>query len=283
MSVYSINGYRVDVFLRVTPTQGGEVAGDELEDGSRYTDHFARNADGLVVEGVVSDDPVGEMVDVRIAERAGTTQGGYRASVFARQRIEQILADELPVDVVTPARTYRGFFLASWTADEHPSEFRFSATFSQARLVKLTRELVKVPTAAGKRNLGVDPIGNLAKGLARAGKELLADLAGEPVQVYDRSGKPSAWYSPTLKTWYASDGSVVDPLNAEDQERVKRGNTPYFDPKTKQVMTAGGVPVTKSSAPNPQKNFTDTGFASTPGGKITALQPAWKKNFGATR
>ena len=282
MSATTIDGYAVDA-CTVAPGRDAELASDVLESGARYTDHVQALPPTLRLEVVVSDYPLGELVAVRDAERSGGDPASYSPSAYARQRLGALVGGS-PVDVVTPLATYSGYVVKSLEHEEHPHALRASLTLQQIRTVDLEREVVAVaaPTATGQKNLGFSPRA-LGRALVAGARDALADLAGNPVQIFDKDGKLAAWYNTRTGDWIDAKGRIVDPYDPEEIRRLKDPNGVGYDPASKQLLTREGLPLSRTSAgravARSQQVLRDNNTAS---GRLTrALTPAWDKSYGA--
>lgn len=280
---YTIDGYQIDACLVISTSLDSEVVGDVLEEGARYTDHVQPLPRSLRIEGVVSDHPIGALVAIREAERAGGDQASYRPSLFARERLSALVGIG-PIDVITPERAYVRFVLKTLELDEHPHALRFSASFIEIVTVTLERQLVAVPTATGKKNLGFDPSA-VVRALVDGAKEALADLEGNPVQIYDTDGKMSAWRNSRTGEWIDAKGRVVDPFDPEQQRKLKHPNALQYDLATKQLLTSEGIPLSRTSAGRARaQQISSQRQAPGAGAALTrAITPAWDLPYGTVR
>lgn len=245
--IYQIGDYRFDAFLRVSPSLSATVSGDRLEDGARYTDHREVNPVSLTIEGVISDDPIGEMVGVRAAERVDAAGlGAYSPTIYGRARLEEMADSPEGFDIVTAQRTYRDYVFESLIFDELSGVMRPSMKFTQRRLVSLRRELLGVrrarPRARGTVDMGVDPIGNLLEA-GRSIGESLKELGGIRPSILDADGKALAEYDPIKKIWIARDGNQIDPFDPKEKWRLPRGNR---DLGTGAITGDSGTPIART-------------------------------------
>jgi hypothetical protein len=281
----TIDGYAVDA-CTVTPTRDSELAGDVLESGARYTDHVHRSPPELRLECVVSDYPLGALVAVRAAERSGGDPASYSPCAFARQRLESLVGGS-PVDVVTPLATYEGYVLRSLSYDEHPHALRFSASLVKLTTVTLARELVTIataPTAAGQKNLGFATSARaLGRALEAGARDVLEDLAGNPVQIYDNQGRMAAWRNSRTGEWIDRKGRVVDPFDPQEIQRLKDPDGVGYDPASKQLLTREGLPLSRTSAGKARaRSIQQLRSNNTASGALTrALTPGWDRPYGA--
>lgn len=285
MSWY-IDGYRIDAVFNAEPELSAEIATDALEDGANYTDHVHVLPETLRIDGAVSDYPDDPLVaQIRELERASAATGGYRPSVFARERLEAIHRAGLPVNVITPRRTYEGYTLQTLSGPEAPNVYRFSATFQLTRVVELLRELVTIPTAAGQKNLGFDPVGYLQSVARGALSSFIEDSAGAPIQILDRDGKRTAWFNTRTGKWIDNQGREVDPYDKEQLDRLKRGDHLWVDERTKEIKTPDGIPIAKTTGGAAATRAQQAQAANkTASGRLTrALNPWWNTPYGTTR
>jgi hypothetical protein len=280
VSATTIDGYAVDSCV-VAPSLDSDLAGDVLETGVRYTDHVQALPRRLRLDLVVSDRPVGALVAIRAAERSGGDPASYSPTAYARQRLEALVGGG-PVDVVTPRGAYAGYVLQSLEYEEHPHALHFSATLQRITTVDLTRDLVAVPTATGQKNLGFNPAA-LGRALVSGAKDALADLAGGPVQIFDKNGRLAAWYNTRTGDWIDSKGRVVNPYDPAEITRLKDPNGVGYDPATKQLLTREGIPLSRTSAGKAVSRSQQVlrGNNTASGALTRALTPAWDKPYGA--
>jgi hypothetical protein len=274
--ICQIDDYRLDLFLRVTPLMRSSVSGDRLEDGARYTDHREDEPDTLSIEGVITDFPIGEMVDVRAAEQIDAAGlGTYSPTKFGRARLEEIKRSPNPITVQTPSHVYENYIFESLTFDELAGQLRPMMTLVHARAVSLRRELVNVrkarPRARGTVDMGTDPIGNLVDAATVTRDQLLQGLAGVRPEIRDINGKVIAEYDPVHKEWTGKDGRIVDPFDARDRWRLDRGNR---DVATGAITGDSGTPIARTPGERVQRALAPQGPGNTLGERISrGLQP----------
>jgi hypothetical protein len=150
-----IDGYTIDVAVTIDASIVNDVTEHPVEDGADVADHVRAKPIRLVIEGVVSDTPIGEIVSER--------DGDALPSQEAYSRLIEMSRAREPVTIETDDRgTFDNMMLATLSAPvnaETGDALRFTATFIQVTLVENSRAtvLVAVPLAKKKVNKGAKP------------------------------------------------------------------------------------------------------------------------------
>jgi len=168
----AIAGLVLDITVTEDHVQESEVTDNPVETGASITDHVRRKADTLTLECVVSDTPIGDLVEVRRREASDeaflnqySTEpiDPYQTiSDDARAYMRKLMDDREPIVVETATRLYDNMVLFSLverrTADTGEA-YRFTAMFKQVRIVTNDRSTVRVanPAVAKKKKRGPKP------------------------------------------------------------------------------------------------------------------------------
>jgi len=155
MAYATIDGFEVDAMVTEEHAIESEVTDNPVESGSDFTDHVRLKPRRYVCEGVISDTPMGALVEIR------ANQGG-RPSEMARAKFELITSRRTPITVVTSSKRYENMIMETINMPENVGigeACRFRATFKQIRIVTNERTTVPVsiPRAAKKKNRGNKP------------------------------------------------------------------------------------------------------------------------------
>lgn len=149
-----IDGFAIDAAISQEPTFDADVTEYPVEKGAATTDHVRAKPVTFVVEGIVSDTPIGEVAELR--------DTGAKPSYEARNRLFEIWNSREPVTVETENAVFENMVLHTFSTPEDATTgeaCRFRAAFKQLRLVtnKRTSVPVAVPRARKKVNLGTKP------------------------------------------------------------------------------------------------------------------------------
>jgi len=178
----TINGYALDASLTERHTFDSEVTEYPVEDGGDVTDNVRPKPIVVEIDGLISDTPIGNMVDVRAHETsspAGDLE--FLPSEDALARLIAIRDAREPVTIETSLKLFENMAMTSLEVPRDARTghaLRFTATFQQVILITNERTFVRVavPQAAVKRDFG-----NAAL-LAKEPKELPKDKTGNTVQ-----------------------------------------------------------------------------------------------------
>lgn len=146
-----IDGFEVDAEISGEHLLENEVTDHPVETGGDVTDHSRPKPITYTVEGVVSDTPLGNMVDTR--------SGVTLPSADALARLTGIRDAREPVQIGTSLRTYDNMLMQSLSFTKDASTgraLRFRATFKQVIIATNERIVKRVtaPRAKGKTNRG---------------------------------------------------------------------------------------------------------------------------------
>ena len=144
-----IDGFEIDVALTEDPTFSAEVTDHSVENGSNFSDNIVNLPAELNIEGIVSDDPSGDLAE----RRNPTTLPSNDAYSF----LKNLRSQRRPFTVVTHRDTFTDMaivFLSAPSTDEKGLIFR--ATFKQIVVEENERTTVSVsiPSASKKIKKG---------------------------------------------------------------------------------------------------------------------------------
>ena len=157
----TIDGYVIDATITQNHTLPSEVTSHPVQEGSDVTDHVRNLPVSFDCECIVSNTPIGPVAALRgFSQSVGGLVGGeslpsddvYAHLLGVREAREPIVVD-------TPLQRYSGMILTGLTIPIESSTgdaIKFTATFTQLRLVSVDRTIVKVavPRAKKKKNIG---------------------------------------------------------------------------------------------------------------------------------
>lgn len=178
-----IDGYPIDVAVRLEPTLDVEVTSWPVEVGANITDHARVKPRMLMLEGVVSDTPIGDIV----ASRSTTT----KPSSEAHDRLHAIALAREPVTVTTERRSYPNMLLTKISEPEAADTgdaLVFSVTFTELVLATNNRAFVRVEPPRGKKkkdrgNKPTTPVKTEPPVLRSSAKKLFNFAAGDENRV----------------------------------------------------------------------------------------------------
>lgn len=150
----TIDGYEIDCEVSSEPSYESEVTSHPVEKGADTTDHVRLLPGRLVIEGIVSDSPVGPIRDRR-GDVDADGRFAFKPSDDAFAWLLDVRARRQPVTVVTGRRTYKNMILQTLTPHDDATTGRalnFTATFVEMQFVTNARTTVRVaqPRSAKK-------------------------------------------------------------------------------------------------------------------------------------
>lgn len=163
----TIGNITIDAALREEHTLNSEVTSFPVEDGGDITDHVRRLPRTVVIEGIVSDTPLGRAAAVREVPVSSPDEVLIEPTVPSMDTfaaLELIYAAREPVTVSTSLKLYESMVMESLVIprDADTGEaLRFTATFKEVIIVENRRSRVAVRTATPggktKKKLGMKP------------------------------------------------------------------------------------------------------------------------------
>lgn len=147
MSVF-IDGHEIDVFTNETHNFDSLITSDPVEEGSDITDNIKEQPISVVLTGIVSDTPFGQL-DLR-------RPLGELHSAAALDKLLEIREAREPVTIETSLRKYENMALERLSVPMNINvgdSFQFTATFKQIRIITTQRTTVNVPAPRLKRKV----------------------------------------------------------------------------------------------------------------------------------
>jgi hypothetical protein len=144
-----IDDFELDASLVETHTFDSEVTEHPVETGSDVADHIRVMPDVVVIEGIVSDSPIGALADRRSITEA-------KPSDDCLAWLKAIRSERRPVTIVTSLGTYTEMVMQQLevprTADTGEA-LRFRASFKQIIVVTNRRTTTVTAQPRGKRKV----------------------------------------------------------------------------------------------------------------------------------
>lgn len=275
-----IGTYVVDAFVSETHQYDSEVTEFPVEQGSAISDNIRPKPVIVTVEGIVSDTPIGRIVDARNgASTDGSAFVGTNDQATAIQRanaqttpstdaLTAMLAirdARQPVTIVTTLTRFENMVMTGFSVPRDSTTgaaLRFSATFQQITIVSNQRVLVKTLRTSS-------PNGQPKKVFSKAGKRL--GLTGIPVQTWAVTLRVSAvatmgeqpeWTDSYGDHYRLYDNAKVQPdgfIGADNKykpitplDAVRGGvvntntSSVKYDPSTGTILNSNNKPVTQA-------------------------------------
>lgn len=162
-TLITINDYVIDASLTETHTFESDVTEYPVEQGSAISDNVRPKPVVVVIEGIVSDTPIGKMVDLR--NNQGDAGGmNFLPSVDALAALLAIRDARQPVTIATTLQRFENMVLINLEVPrdrQTGAALRFTATFQQITIVTNARTTVRVaalrtasPSGQPKKNKG---------------------------------------------------------------------------------------------------------------------------------
>lgn len=152
----SINGYPIDAAITEEFVFDSDVTDHPVEEGADVTDHVRAKPLIITLDCIVSDTPIGAMVELRDADIE-------KHSTDAYAQLQMIQEAREPVFIDTSLGRFVDMVLQSLSiprASDTGDALKFKATFKQVIFVTNARTTVRVsvPRAAKKVNRGNKPL-----------------------------------------------------------------------------------------------------------------------------
>jgi hypothetical protein len=198
--VILIGKFAIDAALSESHDKQADITEFPIEDGSTLTDHVIVRPRQYRVQGIVSNNPVGE--GFRVIEDDGSVLvlEDTPLAEQARVALEEMLAARQPLRVVTAKCTYDNMVMQSLSFSdgaENGDALIFDASFKQIDVRQNRRSTVEIKFRAVDRGRQVTrPPGWI--GTDAQGRNVLATKAGPGVE----------------STYFRADGSKVSPEEA---------------------------------------------------------------------
>jgi hypothetical protein len=182
-----VGDFEVDVALVQEPTFDSDVTSVPVEKGSNITDNQRIYPVELVVEGFVSDTPVGAIADVR------GTEGFPSVDAYAYFKTLQEIRE--PFTVETTTDVFDDMLLKTLSpATSTQNGFRFRAVFTSVIIITNDRTTIEVanPRASKKLKRGSKPIGKgptIAEVAKARGYDNLQEMFDDEERFNKQNGK----------------------------------------------------------------------------------------------
>lgn len=188
-----IDDFLIDCSLRETHTFDSEVTDYPVESGSSITDNIRPRPITVEIEALVTNTPIGLMVENRIFEGDSDKQ----PVIKIYDRLQRIRDNRKPVTISTSLRTYDNMAMKGLTIPrgEHQDAMTFTVSFQQIQTVENVRSIrVSTPIATGG--------GGGGKG---KNKEKSVTLASNPLDMRQViiNKTLGVWWDPDNSAWTA--------------------------------------------------------------------------------
>lgn len=152
-----IGRFTIDAAPVETHNLDSELTPHPIEEGADVSDHVRVLPDRVVIEGLVSNAPVGEVAVTR--ENETPVAGHFLPADDALAYLRQVRDDREPIMVETQIEVYESMVLTNLSVPRDTrtgDALRFRATFQQALIVRTERTSVPVavPRAQKKSQRG---------------------------------------------------------------------------------------------------------------------------------
>lgn len=156
-----IGTYIIDAALTEEHNFDSDVTEYPVEQAGDGTDNIRPKPITVTIEGIVSDTPIGKMVDIRV-NQGDNGQLDFTPSADALAALTAIRDARLPVPIVTSLKAYDNMAMTSLKIPRDAATgaaLRFTADFQQIIFVTNNRTTVRVatPDAQRPRLLGTGP------------------------------------------------------------------------------------------------------------------------------
>lgn len=239
-SPITIGDYTIDASLTETHTFESEVTEFPVEQGSAISDNIRPKPIVVVIEGIVSDTPIGKIADLRNSE--GDAGGlDYLPSIDALSYLMLVRDNRQPVPITSSLKRFENMVLTNLEVPRDAktgAALRFTATFQQVTIVTNQRTTVRVvdkrtasPTGKPKKNkgkwatkTGIDgvfvitwPVASRATVTKSFGPPILTDSFGDHYRIQDN------W--DTKPDGYIGSDNKYHPFNAGTGSSTNIGST----------------------------------------------------------
>jgi hypothetical protein len=264
----TINDYVLDASVTETHTYESEVTEYPVEQGSAITDNIRPKPIVVVVEGLVSDTPIGKMADLRNSQ-GGDPQGvmNFLPSTDALAAMIAIRDARQPVTIVTSLSRFESMAMTNLEIPRDASTgaaLRFTASFQQVTIVSTLRVTVNLKRTATPGGKGKATLGKVATFLdlfgtrvitfpttQRAtqsrifGQPLLTDTYGDHYDIRNSTtgATPDGFINPDDKLYHPFAKPATPVSSTTTVPATINGRPVHFDPGTRNAdgtYTASG-------------------------------------------
>lgn len=206
----AIDGYLIDAAESEGHVLSSDVTEDEVETGSAFTDVIKNKSDEVTIQGIVSDTPVGDFVDIRARATASglDEELPYLPSDQAQAILVKIHRDQRPVTIQTSRGTWETMALISLDIpvdDKTGDALGFTAQFRQIRLRSTTLVIVRV---AAPQLKGPEKFNRAAfdREFLKGGRIL---VKAQPADAERGISQVTARWDPDRGSYVYDDGAIV--------------------------------------------------------------------------
>lgn len=240
-----IDGYLIDATVQENHTYESEVTKYPVESGSDITDNVRNKPIVITLEGIVSDNPIGQVAIVRnrsvVTPASSDSSTDFLPSDEALAKLIAVHNAKQPIVVETTLKRYDSMVMTNLEIPRDASTgavLHFTATFEQVIIVTNNRLFIRVasPNMAGKKN-----VIRSAAGFEVVKAPTITTKSGKTA-IFD-SAKGSYVYGDSLPG-----GAPVpntDMPNTDSTGTVIGGTPTHWDPASNQWHNQDGTPVSK--------------------------------------
>lgn len=263
----TIDGYTIDAALNEQHTYDSDITPYPVEEGSDVTDNVHNQPPVVVVHGLVSDTPIGTMVNVRAQQGPSDNTGefDFLPSDEALSKLLAIRDAKEPITIGTTLKRYDSMLLKTLEIPVDPDTgyaLEFTATFVYLRVITNNRTTIRVaaPNNTTKKKFSGPPVVYKHNG---------------PKHITTQNGYDATWNPSKGRYEYGKTGDghgdpVPDSdLNEGEQSNPPTGNDTYYDTQADEWRNTDGTAVTQSQIDAKQT-------VPTSGQVASGVQPWWK-------
>ncbi len=246
----TIGGYRIDATLTEDHQFESEVTEYPVESGSAVTDNVRLKPIVVMLEGVVSDTPIGVIATARANQTAAPdAELAFLPSDDALAMLLAIRDAREPVSIESSLKTFDDMVMTNLSVprdSETGHALRFSATFQQLKVVTNLRTTVQLarPTGLGNRVPKVVRKSGPINAHSRTNREIAWNDQKGRFEYADKAGQPGG--TPVPKS------DLPDFVVGPDNRAIQPGDIPtdtenhlYFDQAADEWKNTDGSAVTQ--------------------------------------
>lgn len=189
----------LDAAISTQHTRNATATKHPVEKGAKITDHIRAEPEQLVIEGLVSNTPVGRTAQLRAVSFVGnefqtTTAApsvfgtpGYAEEAF--KKLDEIVGKGVLVTIATQYMTYTDMALTSFVAPRDGTTgdaLRFTATFE--KIVIVSNKLTTIRKAVDPRSSGKNKAGRQALKEFKHAAKVIRKVAAPWIDPIERVG-----------------------------------------------------------------------------------------------
>ena len=137
----SIGGLVIDATLRETHISSSDITENPVEEGAKITDHVQNKPDELIMEGVISDSPLGFPIlgnIINIVNTVTTLFGQSSRSQDGYNKLRELKTKRVPFTVITGLKRYENMVIKDLNIDRTATtgkSINFRAVIKEIRIV----------------------------------------------------------------------------------------------------------------------------------------------------